>query len=171
MGFETDWTEQQRGTTLQASWLTPYQTRRMQSRHGMKHHLMLLTDSFVRTKDSKLRNLLNKKYRDILKPLPDIPRKGKASLFFWAFLKGFSEALDSSSREFRLDLRVCSWREHRNSCEKTNVDPVQREGNFSGPVSKYSNCWLSFAIRWYLSVISGLLANLWLPKGLVNPAA
>lgn len=39
-------------------------------------------DSFVKTKDSKLRNLLNKKYKDIVKPLPDIPRKGKASLFF-----------------------------------------------------------------------------------------
>lgn len=44
--------------------------------------MMLLTDSFVKTKDSKLRNLLNKKYKDIVKPLPDIPRKGKASLFF-----------------------------------------------------------------------------------------
>lgn len=53
-----------------------------QGRHRVKHHLMLLTDPGVKAKGSKLRSLLNKKYRDVLKTLPDIPRKGKAVLFF-----------------------------------------------------------------------------------------
>lgn len=80
----------------------------------------------------------------------------------------FSETLDSCSGEFWLDLRVCSWRK---LLWKNSVDTVQRDRNFSGPTSKQSNCWLSFAIKWDFffqlsQSLSGLLENLWL---LTNP--
>lgn len=75
-------------------------------------------------------SLLNTKCRGMSKALPDKPRKGKALLIFWAFLKGFSEPLDSG--EFWLYLRVCSWRQHRNHCRKTVWTQYKVRGVFLG---------------------------------------
>lgn len=99
---------------------------------------------FSRPKVPKHRKLLNKK-QGWLKPLSDIPRKVKASSFS---KHCFSETLDSSSGDFWLDLRVRSWRKHKNCCEKNTVDTVQRDRNFSGHVPSKNNCWLSFTIKW-----------------------